>query len=260
MPNHNPISHGIAGYVSQNGLMATNQYISAAPIAEKLHKHVYATGGTETLVLETNNGRRYRVHTFYSDATLTSYSVGECEFVMVGGGGGGGGCANYGWGPGGSGGAGGARAAVDDVGAFSTGHRKATALSTSVTVGHGGGAGGWSARGGDGGASSALGISTSGGGSGGANAPHGGEHGNPGGNGGGPGGHGPSTTPGASNSGGYNPSEAHSGISPRTGASHRITGSVLSYPGSYGSAGHGVFSSTGTGGAAGVVVIRYPIG
>ena len=258
MVTHNPISHGIAGYVSQNGLMATNQYINAAPVTEKINKHVYATGGTESTVLEQNNGRRYKVHTFYDTANLTSYSIGPCEWVMVGGGGGGGGVQDLGWGPGGAGGAGGARAALDDVGAVSTGLRQAPSLTSTVTVGYAGGAGNWSAQGQVGGTSSALGVSTSGGGGGGVAGNQGAGSGSGGGNGGAAFYH--QGTAGGSNSGGYNPSEAAGGISPRTSTSHRITGSLSYYPGSYGTGGAGGNSSPGYAGSIGIVVIRYPIG
>ena len=102
------------------------------------YEGVAATGGTVTDI--TQDGKKFRVHTFTSDGTFEVTRGGEVEYLVVAGGGAGG--AACGNGGGGGGGAGGYRSSVTNEpsggGASSEPKFTVTANTYSVVVGAGG--------------------------------------------------------------------------------------------------------------------------
>jgi hypothetical protein len=143
-----------------------------------------ATGGTTNDY--DSSGKRFRSHTFTSNGTFTVTTVGDniddrnkVDYLIIAGGGAGGGD-----GQGGGGGAGGYRTTVGTSGADSSAESKVTvtAQGYSITIGAGGAIA--EPNGNPGVASSALGVSTVGGGGGGGFGTNGGTGGSGGGGGG----------------------------------------------------------------------------
>jgi len=150
----------LEGYLAHKWGLAANlpadhPYKSAAPIV--VAGRVTASGGSETDL----NG--YRYHTFTSNGSLTVNTGGEVEYLIVGGGGAGGSIN---------------RAGGGGAGAALTGTAIVTAQTYSITIG----AGGVSSNGGD---SSALGFTATGGGKGGTGTGSGASAASSGGSGGG---------------------------------------------------------------------------
>jgi hypothetical protein len=130
-----------------------------------------ATGGT---TLEYNSGgKRYKSHTFTSNGTFTVTTVGDniddrnkVDYLIIAGGGGGG------YDRGGGGGAGGFRTTNGTSGRNSSAASKITVTATSygITIGGGGNGALGGTRAGVGANSSALGVTSTGGGDGGSDA------------------------------------------------------------------------------------------
>jgi hypothetical protein len=244
-------------------------------------------GSTSTIIVGPDT---FRVHTFTSSGTFKVYGSGTAEYLIIGGGGGGG--ISRG---GGGGGAGGYRSSVP--GQLSG--RNTTALSPAtitsgeyaIVVGNGG------ARGANGQASSAFGVTANAGtaGGGGVNGSGGAGGGNAagqgfgggagasdftnpvndlGGGGGGAGGSGGNATLGSYDSNGnfVSPFISPSAGAPGAGLSSNITGtSVTRARGGGGNSTAGAGTNTGNGGggdgfdpgtagSSGIVIIRYKIG
>ena len=128
--------------------------------------YIQATGGS--IYTYENNGTFYKSHTFYSSGTFSVQSLStvaarnQVDYLIIAGGGGGGGNQA------GGGGAGGYRTTNGTSGGNSTAESKITLSQTNYTITIGaGGSGGTSASAPSGSISSALGITSTGGGGGG---------------------------------------------------------------------------------------------
>ena len=168
--------------------------------AETPINYTAATGGT-TLEYD-SGGKRYKSHTFTSDGTFTVTTVGDAiddrnkvDYLIIAGGGSGGGSFVSG-----GGGAGGYRTTLGTSGANSSAESKVvvTAQAYSIDVGSGGSSVGDATNGNSGVNSSALGITTTGGGFGASGTAATSRNGGNGGSGGGAG----RPAPGGSFSGG----------------------------------------------------------